>query len=113
MATQKESMKIRADFATLLKKLNSEDIGFEFLGFTIEGALFRNYATDDYVVLKTIVKSEGFDPDDALAEYAERAARAAERAKKKQEKVENAKKKLEKEAAKSQDEEEEAEQEEE
>ena len=58
--------------------------GFEFAGFTTEGAAFTD--GEDAFVVKAIMKSAKFDLEDAIAEKAEKDAAAKERAKKQAEK---------------------------
>ena len=87
----KASAKVRGLFVEAVEGLEVE--GFKFLGLTKEGALFEG--TEGHVVVKVVVKKEGFDAEDALDEFEEAKEKAAERAAKSKEKVEKAKAKKE------------------
>ena len=84
MANQKEMNQIRNEAVELF--INGTFDGFELVGQVVEGVVFKHVALDAFVVFKPIVKKEGFDVEDALAEFAEkqvaRAEREAEKAKK-------------------------------
>ena len=94
MASQKEMR----EFRELFNVANSEVVvsDFVFAGFIIDGAAFEN-ENGDVVVVKTIAKKEGFDLNDAIAEFNEREAAALER---EQARAQKALEKAEKEAAK-------------
>ena len=50
----------------------------EYRGRTSEGAVFE-YGEGEFVVIRAVVKSEKFDLNDALDEYAEKVAKTRER----------------------------------
>lgn len=56
--------------------------GFEFVGRSSEGLVFENASTDEYFVVKVIVKKEGFDAIEAIEEYEEKQEIAREKAEK-------------------------------
>jgi len=78
--TNKESKVVRESMLETVAGVEFE--GMEFVGRTSEGALFR--MGEDFVVVRTIVKSETFDADEALRKFNEAqekaAAKAAEKA---------------------------------
>lgn len=76
MATQKEMAMFRADFIAAVQEI--EVPGFEFAGLSVDGPVFVNVA-GDAVVVKSIAKKEGFDVQDALAEWEEKEAARLER----------------------------------
>lgn len=84
MANQKEAKVIREAVGTMVADVvKFED--FEFAGFTSEGAAFTN-GTDTFVV-RTIVKSETFDLEGAIAELVEKQEKARKAAEEKAAKV--------------------------
>lgn len=87
MANQKEAKVIREAVGNLVSEAVKYE-GFEFAGFTTEGVAFTN-GSDTFVV-RTIVKSETFDLDDALAEFTEKQEKAKEKEAKKAKAVEKA-----------------------
>ena len=68
MANQKVAKELRS--LVLGTVAETEIEGAEFLGFTSEGAVFAIGV--DIVVVRAIVKAEGFDFNDAIAEYDEK-----------------------------------------
>jgi len=60
--------------------------GFKLLGRSSEGLIFENAETEEYFVVKVIVKKEGFEATWAIEEYEEKQAAALEKAKKVEEK---------------------------
>lgn len=96
MATQKEMREIREEVITIVENLNIE--GYVLEGIITDGVLFLHEGLDTHVVLKPIVKKEGFDFEDALQEYQDRQAAKLEREKerliKAQERAEKAAAKL-------------------
>lgn len=88
MANQKEAKVIRDSVGVLVSETVKLE-GFDFAGFTSEGAAFTD-GTDVFVV-RTIVKSETFDLQDAIRELAEKEAKAREKAAEKAKKVAKAK----------------------
>ena len=97
MATQKEMRAIREEIIGLVQELDFE--GYEFEGIITDGLLFQHQALETFVVLKPIVKKEGFDFEDALLEYQEKQQARLDKEKEKLEKAivreEKAKAKLE------------------
>ena len=85
MATQKEMREMREEVITLLETSGVE--GYEVQGIITDGILLYNEGFDTYVVLKPIVKKEGFDPEDALQEYEDKQKAKEEREKAKLEKA--------------------------
>ena len=84
----KEKKIVRESVMNTISELNLE--AFEFKGFTKEGAAFSDGL--DTVVVKMVIKNEGFDLEAALEERAEADAKAAEKATKaKEPKVKKAK----------------------
>ena len=82
----KMSAKVRGLFVEAVEGLEVE--GFKFVGMTKEGALFEG--AEGHVVVKAVVKKDGFDAEDALDEFVEAQEKAAERAAKSKEKAEKA-----------------------
>ena len=68
MANQKMAKELRTK--VLETVAGTEIEGAEFLGFSTEGAVFGMGV--DIVVVRAIVKAEGFDYEDAIAEYTEK-----------------------------------------
>lgn len=95
MATQKRAEEIRGIFGEVVAKL--EVAGFEVAGRTKEGMAFQS--GEEVVIVKTIVKKEDFDLEDAMQEFLEAAVKRVERSQKHAEKVAKAKEKAEKEKA--------------
>jgi len=60
--------------------------GFEFLGRSSEGLVFENVSSEEYFVVKVIVKKEGFEAMEAIEEYEEKLEVAKEKALKAEEK---------------------------
>ena len=88
MANQKESKAIREAVGTQVsEKVGLE--GYEFAGFTSEGAAFTN--GEEVFVVRTIVKSETFDLQGAMKELADKEKTAREKAEAKAKAVAKAK----------------------
>ena len=68
MANQKMAKELRTK--VLETVAGTEIEGAEFLGFSTEGAVLGMGV--DIVVVRAIVKAEGFDYEDAIAEYTEK-----------------------------------------
>lgn len=76
MATQKEMRQMRVD---LIEQLMEKELaGFEVVGQISDGVLLQ---TEDgtYAVVKPIIKKEGFDAEDSLAEFEEKEQARIER----------------------------------
>ena len=82
--TQKEAKVVRDAVGVAVSEMVTIE-GYEFAGFTSEGVAFTN-GTDVFVV-RTIVKSETFDLQDAIEALAEKEAKAREKAAEKAKKV--------------------------
>ena len=82
--TQKEAKVVRDAVGVLVSETVKME-GYEFAGFTSEGAAFTN--GEDVFVVRTIVKSETFDLQDAIQALAEKEAKAREKAAEKAKKV--------------------------
>jgi hypothetical protein len=85
MANQKEKNALRE--RTLENMMNSTFEGLSVLGRTTEGVLLHETDEDLFIVLKAIVKKEGFDAEDALAEFVEKEKAREEREKEKAKKL--------------------------
>ena len=85
MATQKEMREMREEVINLIE--NTEFANYVFEGIVTDGVLLYNEGLDTYVVVKPIVKKEGFDPEDALQEYEDKQKAKEEREKAKLEKA--------------------------
>ncbi len=72
MATQTQAKAIREGLLAQLVEVEFE--GTEYVGRTSEGAVFR--VGEELVVVRTIVKSETFDVEGAIADYAGKIAKA-------------------------------------
>ena len=83
MATQTEMRTMRTEVIELL----SQEVltGYEQEGIISDGVLLYNSELDTHVVLKVIVKKEGFDSEDALNEYQEKQDAIAEKLAEKEE----------------------------
>ena len=88
MANQKESKIIREAVGMQVSQMLALD-GYEFAGFTSEGAAFTD-GTEVFVV-RTIVKSETFDLNGAIEELAQKEKTAREKAQAKAKAVAKAK----------------------
>ena len=77
MANQKEMKAIREQALEMFKTMEFE--GFELVGQAVEGVVMKHVELDAFVVFKPIVKKEGFDVEDALQEFEDKARAAAER----------------------------------
>lgn len=97
MANQKQMRELRE--LIMHDLMNTEFPGFTFEGIVTDGVLLYHSEADSFIVIKPIVKKEGFEAEEALQEYqdklvaraekdAEKAKKAAEREKKKKEKEE-------------------------
>ena len=69
---------VRENFSNAVEGLEILRTGFKFKGLTKEGSAFSDGV--DTIIVKTIVKSEGFDLESALEEKAEADAKAADKA---------------------------------
>jgi hypothetical protein len=67
---------VRETFMTKIDEIDVE--GFDYMGRIVEGEVFQR-EDGKVVVVKTIVKADTFDLDDALQEYEDREAARAER----------------------------------
>lgn len=72
----KEKKIVRESVMNSISELNLET--FEFKGFTKEGAAFSD--GEDTIVVKMVIKNDGYDLEEALEEKAEADAKAAEKA---------------------------------
>ena len=68
MANQKVAKELRTEYLGTVAETEFE--GGEFVGFTSEGAVFKNGS--DVVVVRVIVKAETFDYATEVAEYEEK-----------------------------------------
>lgn len=78
MASAKEAKVVRDLFNGVVQ--TADVPGYAFVGMTDEGNLFQCAETGDFVVVKSIVKAEGFDGFDAVDAHNEKLAKAAEKA---------------------------------
>ena len=92
MATQTEMRTMRTEVIELLASETLQ--GYEYEGIISDGVLLYHAELDTHIVLKVIVKKEGFDAEDELASYqekqdaiAEKLAEKAEKAAKRAEKL--------------------------
>ena len=69
---------MRQDFSNAIAELEVLGTGFEFKGLTKEGSAFSDGV--DTIIVKTIVKSEGFDLESALEEKAGADQKATDKA---------------------------------
>lgn len=97
MADQKQAKAIREFFGEVVRNTGFE--GFVFVGVTDEGSLFQNVETEDFVVVRSIVKAETFDGFEAVQAHQEKLEKAAEKAAKSKAKAEKDIAKREKEKA--------------
>jgi len=83
MATQKQAKEIREGLLGQIAEVTFE--GAEYVGRTSEGAVFQ--VCEDFVAIRTIVKSETFDLEAEMADYAGKIAKAEKAAKERAAKV--------------------------
>ena len=74
MANQKVAKELRTTYLETV--VGTEFEGGEFIGFTSEGAVFRQGS--DTVVVRVIVKAESFDYESEVAEFEEKARKQKE-----------------------------------
>lgn len=85
MANQKERNQVRETVIENIGGLAFE--GFKNLGRVSEGILFHEEVQDVFVVVKVIGKKEGFDFEEALAEFEEKEIARKEREQEKAKKL--------------------------
>ena len=83
MANQKEAKVLRERVMEAVEAAGVE--GMEVLGRTSEGVLLQ--VGEDFVVVRAIVKAETFEAEAAMAEFAEKQAKAEAKEKEKAEKA--------------------------
>lgn len=107
----RERRELKANATNALSNVDFGNLDMEFMGFTVEGALFFNREKDVFMVATAVVKNDNFDAHDSLDEFEEREAarkereveRQAKEAEKEAKRLAREKEKAEKEAAKAND----------